>query len=181
MLEPPRVGSRIRKFRLRQNMTQKALGEIVGFPEENADVRIAQYESSLRIPRYELMKAIAEALHVSPMAISDPSLYTAENVIHALFMIEDAYGLEMTDVLGQPCLRIPDEHSSPEKAVRADQLSSCMKEWLIQKQRLNKGEITQDQYDHWRYNYPDITIDGHEITLMERFRQLVASATPKTP
>lgn len=180
MLEPLGVGTRIRRFRLRQNMTQKALGQKVGFPEKSADVRIAQYESSLRVPKQDLTQKIAAELHVSPMAIDDPSVFNGINVIHALFMLEDEYGLEMTDVLGQPCLRIPQENLHPERATRADDLSNRMKDWLTQKQRLIKGEITRDEYDHWRYNYPDIALDGRELTLREHWSELAASTYPDT-
>ena len=38
-------GKRIRSFRLKRGMTQRALGRAVGFPAETADIRIAQYES----------------------------------------------------------------------------------------------------------------------------------------
>ena len=39
------TGMRIRRFRISCGLTQKALGVAVGFPQENADIRIAQYES----------------------------------------------------------------------------------------------------------------------------------------
>ena len=40
------IGQRIRKARLNREITQQELGELVGFPDDSADVRIAQYESS---------------------------------------------------------------------------------------------------------------------------------------
>ena len=39
------IGERIHFFRILRGMTQKYLGTIVGFPERNADVRLAQYET----------------------------------------------------------------------------------------------------------------------------------------
>ena len=36
------TGKRIRHFRILCGMTQKALGMAVGFPQDSADVRIAQ-------------------------------------------------------------------------------------------------------------------------------------------
>ena len=49
------TGMRIRRFRISCGLTQKALGVAVGFPQENADIRIAQYESGTRTPKHELL------------------------------------------------------------------------------------------------------------------------------
>ena len=40
------IGERIRFFRNLCGMTQKYLGQVVGFPEKTADIRMAQYESA---------------------------------------------------------------------------------------------------------------------------------------
>ena len=49
-------GEKLRYLRQKNNMTQKQLGIAVGFPENTADVRIAQYETNARMPREELLK-----------------------------------------------------------------------------------------------------------------------------
>ena len=43
------IGERIRFFRNLRGMTQKYLGQVVGFPEKTADIRMAQYESGSRL------------------------------------------------------------------------------------------------------------------------------------
>ena len=48
------IGERIRFFRNLRGMTQKYLGQVVGFPEKTADIRMAQYESGSRTPKAEL-------------------------------------------------------------------------------------------------------------------------------
>ena len=47
------IGDRIRFFRKLRGLTMKYLGMSVGFPESNADVRIAQYENDSRAPKAE--------------------------------------------------------------------------------------------------------------------------------
>ena len=42
------IGERIRFFRNKMGVTQKYLGQVVGFPERSADVRMAQYETGSR-------------------------------------------------------------------------------------------------------------------------------------
>ena len=48
------IGERIRFFRNLRGMTQIYLGQMVGFPEKTADIRMAQYESGSRSPKAEL-------------------------------------------------------------------------------------------------------------------------------
>ena len=40
------IGQRIKFFRNRKGMTQKYLGELLGFLGKTSDVRMAQYESA---------------------------------------------------------------------------------------------------------------------------------------
>ena len=48
------AGERIHHFRKRMKMTQRNLGQLLGFPASSADVRMAQYESEDRNPRATL-------------------------------------------------------------------------------------------------------------------------------
>ena len=50
------IGQRIKFFRNRKGMTQKQLGEILGFLGKTSDVRMAQYESEARVPKIDLVK-----------------------------------------------------------------------------------------------------------------------------
>ena len=45
------IGQRIKYFRNRIGMTQKQLGEKLGFKGKTSDVRMAQYESEARVPK----------------------------------------------------------------------------------------------------------------------------------
>ena len=55
-------GEKLRYLRRKNNLTQKELGMAVGFPENTADVRIAQYETNARMPREELLRKLAQVL-----------------------------------------------------------------------------------------------------------------------
>ena len=72
------IGTRIKYLRLKQGMTQKCLGQIIGFPESSADVRITQYETDVRSPRPELIRKLADALGVTPEYLSTPVPSTPE-------------------------------------------------------------------------------------------------------
>jgi transcriptional regulator with XRE-family HTH domain len=50
------IGERIKYIRNLKNFTQKYLGQLIGFPEKTADIRIAQYESGTRTPKADITK-----------------------------------------------------------------------------------------------------------------------------
>ena len=56
------IGERIRFFRNLRGMTQKYLGQVVGFPEKTADIRMAQYESGSRTPKADLTNTLANGV-----------------------------------------------------------------------------------------------------------------------
>ena len=83
------IGERLRFFRNLRGMTQKYLGQVVGFPEKTADIRMAQYESGSRTPKAELTESLAGALGVSPLALSVPDIDSYLGLMHTLFTLED--------------------------------------------------------------------------------------------
>ena len=144
------IGERIRFIRKKHNMTQKYLGLKLGFGEKNADSRVAQYENGRREPREDMLVDIANILQVSTLALDNPNLDNRIRLMHTLFAIEDIYGLTIDRINGKLCL-VPDE-SRPECFTG---LYGCLNEWNEIKEKLKNGEITEGQYDDWRYNYPE--------------------------
>ncbi len=45
------IRNKIKKIRIKCDMTQKELGLAIGFNERTADARMAQYESGTRVPK----------------------------------------------------------------------------------------------------------------------------------
>lgn len=85
------VGDRIKRIRNFRKMTMKELGMAVGFDENSADVRIAQYENNSRKPKEELLRKIASALDVSYESLADATMDDASGILHALFELDDRY------------------------------------------------------------------------------------------
>ena len=145
------IGKRIKFFRKRNRLTMKALGMFVGFKENSADVRIAQYESDKKRPRRKLLKGLADALGVVPEAITVPDIDTPIGLMHTLFALEDMYGLTIHTSYGRPCLCVlfPTETGEVN-------LQEYLEEWCTVKMDLLHGRITKTEYDDWRYKYPRI-------------------------
>ena len=75
-------GRKLKHLRQKNHLTQKELGIAMGFPENCADVRIAQYESDVRTPREDLIKLFSATLGVpidifTVPVLSEPREYEA--------------------------------------------------------------------------------------------------------
>lgn len=143
------IGERIRFFRNLRGMTQKYLGQMVGFPEKTADIRMAQYESGSRSPKAELTENLAGALEVSPLALSVPDIDSYLGLMHTLFTLEDRYGLTVETGETGVSLRV-----DPRKGKDAAELSEMLTAWAEQAEKYRNGKINREDYDKWRYNYP---------------------------
>ena len=162
------IGQRIKFFRNRKGMTQKQLGEILGFLGKTSDVRMAQYESEARIPKHDLVKEMAAIFDVSTHALTVPDIDSYVGLMHTLFALEDMYGLKIGELDGEPCLLLDKSdystYSSMDKMLRA---------WHAEAVKLNNGEITKEEYDEWRYKYPELdTSQRWEKILSEELNEL---------
>ena len=144
------IGERIHFFRLLRGMPQKYLGTIVGFPERSADVRLAQYETGTRKPKAELTAALAQALDVSPQALDVPDIDSYVGLMHTLFTLEDLYGLTVSEADEEICLKV-----DTSKGKEAHELLKMLYTWKEQADKLSSCEISKDEYDNWRYHYPE--------------------------
>lgn len=144
------IGERIHFFRNMRGMTQKYLGQLLGFPEKSADVRLAQYETGARTPKADLTASLANALDVSPQALAVPDIDSYIGLMHTLFTLEDRYGLKIDEADGEVCLKV-----DVRKNKDAAELHKMLCSWRQAASMLKAGEITQEEYDRWRYRYPE--------------------------
>ena len=142
------IGERIKRFRTRKKLTQRELGVAVGLSEHTADVRMAQYESGTRTPKADLTEKLAGVLGVSPHAISVPDIDSYVGLMHTLFALEDLYGFEIVSRDGEINLRL-----DPSSRTFLN-LIDDFRAWHEQAELMRKEEITKEDYDNWRYNFP---------------------------
>lgn len=90
------LGEKIKKYRELRGLTQKALGERVGFSIGTEDSRIRKYEKDMMAPKEDIRIKIAEALDIDMSALNDIDIQTEEDAIRILFYLEEKYGLEIT-------------------------------------------------------------------------------------
>lgn len=152
------VGKKIKRFRTAFGLSQKELAQRAGMSEP----AIRNYELGNRTPSEKQLKKIADALGISIFAISDPNLENYEGILHALFYLEDEYGIVPKEIDGQVYLSIENK-----KAVTSN-VSDGLRSWNSESNKLKSGEITKEEYDMWRYSYPRIKAERTQ----ERLRKL---------
>ncbi len=160
------IGERIRFFRNLKGMTQKFLGVKVGFPEKTADIRLAQYESGARTPKSDLTEALADALGVSTMALNVPDIDSELGLMHTLFALEDIYGLKIDKLDDEICSRLDKNRGRSYIS-----LLERFTDWQKEVEKYRNGEISKEEYDHWRYTYPEVDVQRTRDALDELRRK----------
>lgn len=158
------IGERIRFFRNLKGMTQKFLGVKVGFPEKTADIRLAQYESGTRTPKSDLTEALADALGVSTMALNVPDIDTDLGFMHTLFALEDIYGLKIDKLDDEICIRL-DKNRGTSYISLLERFTA----WQKEAEKYRNGEISKEEYDRWRYTYPEVEVQ-HTRESLDKIR-----------
>ncbi len=143
------IGERIRFIRNLRGMTQKWLGQAVGFPEKTADVRMAQYESGSRTPKEDLVRSLSNVLGVSPLALKLPDIDSDLGFIHTFFAIEDMHGTR-AEKQGDEVHIVFDGS----KQTMNQSIFTMLSAWAEQTEKYRNGEISKEQYDRWRYTFP---------------------------
>ena len=80
-----KVGDKIKKYRLLNDLTQNELGQKIGFSSQTADSRIRKYESNSMSPKSKLRQKIADALNVDITALSDIDIKDEKDIMQILF------------------------------------------------------------------------------------------------
>ena len=152
------IGERIKLFRTRKKLTQRELGVAAGLSEHTADVRMAQYESGTRTPKADLTEKLACALEVSPHAITVPDIDSYVGLMHTLFALEDKYGFEIVNRDGEINLRLDPTSRS------FLNLIDDLRAWHEKAELMRSEAITKEEYDNWRYNFPESMVRQEKAT-----------------
>lgn len=125
------LGKSIREIRLRRGLTQREVSEAIGGISEST---LRSYELGERRPKQNTLERIAETLDVAPACFDTYGIERYDELVHALFLLEDRFGIE-------PCadgsIRFTDEA-----------IQSCVCTWRDWKEFLKEGKITREEYEN---------------------------------
>ena len=79
-----------------------------------------------------------------------PDIDSDLGFIHTLFAIEDIHGIR-AEKQGDEVHLIFDGS----KRTMDESIFTMLSAWAEQSEKLRSGEITKEQYDHWRYTFPE--------------------------
>ena len=142
-----RIGQRIKQARLHRGMTQKELGMMVGFDENTADIRIAQYESSTRTPKTDMRNKLGAALRINPQYFYDSDLYSAEDIMFLLFELDSVHKLELNPFQDG-------KKTWVNIHIGYNLVDDFLIEWQKKKKALTTGELTDHEYTEWILTWP---------------------------
>lgn len=137
------TGENIKRIRNKRGITQKELGIAIGFGEESASPRIAQYETGNRTPREAILKKIAEVLQVDQRNIAIPTGYKEENMVYRLLVLEDYFPemkLEKNTQTGDVVINF-----------RNKKLNNFLLAWEVVRGKREQGIISEEEYINWKY------------------------------
>ena len=159
-----RIGARIREIRLTRGFTQAELGEKVGL---SAD-RIRQYETGYRKPKADMIKALASALEVQPLAMIDPVATEYLGAVYALFELEKLYDLSLIHEDGVYSLQFRSEKS--QTLVRYLELwhsaLDLYKSELSKTHNTKEAEDALKKYNLFKWSLSDLPSDD-DATLLQ--------------
>lgn len=137
------TGQKIKKLRQSRNLSQKELAIMSSMSEP----AIRNYELGNRTPSVQQLEKIASALNVSIYVLSDPEIEDYNGIMHTLFQLEELYGLSVVEIDGVTCLKLDGTNKN-------GSLTAMLKLWSEKKEKLLRGEITEEEYELWCKRYP---------------------------
>lgn len=93
---------------------------------------------------------------VSPQALTVPDIDSDLGLMHTLFTLEDLYGMRAESVNGEIHLCFDENKPTVSKSAFA-----MLAAWAEQAEKYRSGEISKEQYDKWRYTYPEKDTTQH--------------------
>ena len=133
------LGDRIKFFRELRGLTLEHLGVLLGFPQAQAHTRISKMETGERKPKEPTVQALAEIFEISPVALYAPGNASEAELMQTLFSIEDRKEVVVSEQGAFINIRM--------------RRTPALETWAQQQMRCREGEITEEEYEHWRHNY----------------------------
>lgn len=144
-----KLGNKIRKYRILNDMSQKELGMKVGFSAATADSRMRKYESGAMAPKADIRSKIVEALDIDPEAISDIEISSFADIMYVLFELEEKYGLKIEKKEGKTSIVFDDSDKDLETLI------SFLTAWKDKKDAISSDSDEEKQHDYevWKSHF----------------------------
>ena len=133
------LGEKIKKYRELRELTQRELGQKVGFSAGTEDSRIT-----------DIRRKIAEALDIDMSALNDIDIQTEKDAIRALFYLEEKYEMDIKKTDREIRLTFDIDNTDIWKLIEYLEEWATKKEEYIKKKGNTTGEFQWKIYE--KYN-----------------------------
>ncbi|WP_130806019.1 helix-turn-helix domain-containing protein [Senegalia massiliensis] len=163
-------GSILKFFRSLRGYTQAKLGAKVGLN----DVRIRQYESGARTPREDLQKELAESLDIKDLYLETGGFpESLEEAMYSLFKLDTTYPLKIEEVDIEYTGKKGNTYTKTEYVMHfqdaaAASMTSFLTAWKKMRDAYDNEEITLEEYQDWKANFPGSTSNNYKPTIMNK-------------
>lgn len=140
-----RVGEKIQRIRKERGYTAEQLAEILGI----SAVSLRKYEYGERTPKDPMIAEIARCLEVNPSSLKSDWGSDANDAIHMLFELEEAFCLEPIKVGETVVLALPEDLGSEDQ----EALAKALRHWYRSNRDLKDDELTRDEYVAWKDSF----------------------------
>ena len=112
-------------------------------------VSLCKYEYGERTPKDPMIAEIARCLEVNPSSLKSDWGSDANDAIHMLFELEEAFCLEPTKVGETIVLALPEDLGSDDQ----EALAKALRHWYRNNRDLKDDELTRDEYVAWKDSF----------------------------
>ena len=127
-----KIGEKIHRIRKERGYTAEQFAEMLGI----STVSLRKYEYGERTPKEPMITEIARRLGVNPSSLKSDWGNDANDAIHMLFELEEAFCLE------------EDLGSEDQEA-----LARALRQWYRNNRDLKDNELTRDEYVAWKDSF----------------------------
>lgn len=162
------IGEKISRIRKHRSITQKQLGEFLGFGGKVVDRRISHYETGFRVPKKETLIKIADFFEVEVNNFIPEEMHGfSEEFFKELLWLDEEYpnffnifcfknSVMNADKINREFF--PGKFSPVSLCVNNDVFNEYLKEWYLRIEELRLKEITREEYFEWKINWPKTSV-----------------------
>ena len=139
------IGEKIHRIRNDRGYTAEQFAEMLG----TSAVSLRKYEYGERTPKGPMVDEIARCLEVDPAALKADWGADANDAVHVLFDLEEAFCLEPIKVGDSVVLALPEELSGEDQ----EALAEALRDWHRAKRGLDEGDMQRGEYVAWKDSF----------------------------
>lgn len=161
------VGDRIRKVRIMRGLTQKELGELIGLGND----RIRKYEANIRMPKYETLKEIANALNIGVSSLMNTNVETLGDVKALLLALDGCVDIKLDGELDSKGKYKTDTMSL---TFKHPSIQKFLKEWADMKKDIDQFKengVSKETSEELDAAYDELALMGHNDIIVKKDTQ----------